>query len=118
MAPETIEGGGRVVSVVRHVFDSWPEFTFMVTADEFGIWTDARFVRTADDLPDLPAHPGVLVPWQVTLDEVSAHFGPLVPGDSWHPFHECGIPGPGGHYSATFCWGLLQTVPQADDAIS
>ncbi|MEV5825903.1 hypothetical protein AB0L25_10030 [Spirillospora sp. NPDC052242] len=110
--PETVEADGRITTVVRHVFDSWPAFTFTVTANEFGIWTDAKFVRTTGGTPAMPTHPGELAPWQVTLDEVSEHFGPLKPGDSWHPFSEWGIPGPGGDYNAAFSWGLLQTAPR------
>ncbi|MFD0900703.1 hypothetical protein [Actinomadura sediminis] len=112
--PETIQDDGHFTTVVRRVFDSWRAFTFTVTANELGIWTDARFVRTMDEPPAMPAHPEGLTPWEFTLDEVSEHFGPLTPGDSWHPFSEWGIPGPHGDYSAAFSWGLLQTVPRID----
>ncbi|GGV15755.1 hypothetical protein GCM10010182_40940 [Actinomadura cremea] len=113
-ASERLQDDGH--AVVRYIFDSWPTFTFVVTANELGIWIDARFVRTTGESVTMPTHPRKLEPWLFSLDEISDHFGPLLSGDSWPPFSEWSVPTSEGNYDLIFSWGLLQTAPKLETA--
>ncbi|WP_157610152.1 hypothetical protein [Spirillospora albida] len=108
------EREGQDAIVVRCDFDTWPGLTFQVDANNLGLWTEARFLRSSEIAPPRPGDPVELKPWMFTKDEIATWFGPLEEGEVWLPYEEYGLRGglasKESAYDVVFSWGLLQRV--------
>ncbi|MFD4402253.1 hypothetical protein ACFWPH_05755 [Nocardia sp. NPDC058499] len=96
---------------ISHRLQLWPGFDFVIAPGRMGFLGKARFERSSGIVGPRVESPEELEPWNLTIAELSAAFGPLRDGDHWPPYEEYLFRDSfGNEYGAGFSWGLLQEV--------